>query len=148
MEHAVHLMMEQRMLDDCIDHGKRGTGRGYAQRSVNNRLRYMHRLAYAEKLGVDESKLVGVVRHICDNPRCINPQHLILGSHKDNSQDMIGRCRANPPVGVRAATCKLTEDQVHVIRVAEGKQKDIAAQFGITPSQVSRIRGGKRWQHL
>lgn len=45
------------MADDCIDHGKVGTGKGYAQRSRNNRMRYMHRLAYADANGLDELKL-------------------------------------------------------------------------------------------
>lgn len=136
------------MADDCIDHGKVGTGKGYAQRSRNNRMRYMHRLAYADAHGLDELKLEGVVRHTCDNPRCINPAHLILGSHMDNSADMVNRGRANPPRGIRSANCKLTEAQVIYIREAEGKQKDIAAQFGIGQDQVSRIKGGKRWHHL
>ena len=136
------------MADDCVDHGKRGTGKGYAQKSRNNRMRYMHRLAYTDAHGLDESKLEGVVRHTCDNPRCVNPLHLVLGSHSDNTSDMLFRGRANPPTGVRSATCKLTEAQVLAIRDAEGKQKDIAARFGIGQDQVSRIKGGKRWRHL
>lgn len=132
----------------CIDHGKRGTGKGYAQRSVNNRLRYMHRLAYSEARGLDERTLAGIVRHTCDNPRCINPEHLVLGSYAENTEDMLVRGRANPPRGERSATAKLTETQVEEIRVASGKQREIAAIYGIGQSQVSRIKGGKRWhQH-
>ena len=132
----------------CIDHGKVGTGKGYAQQSRNNRLRYMHRLAYADHVGVDELTMAGVVLHTCDNPRCVNPQHLRLGTHADNTQDMLNKGRANPPVGTRSATCKLSESQVLEIRSMVGKQRDIAAMYNIHQSVVSRIKGGKRWHHV
>lgn len=133
----------------CMDHGKVGTGKGYAQRSVGNRMRYMHRLAYAASTGMDELTMGGVVMHACDNPRCINPEHLVLGTHKDNTKDMLSKGRSNPPAGTRSATAKLTEAQVREIREANwGTQKQIAARYGIGQDAVSRIKGGKRWQHL
>jgi hypothetical protein len=130
---------------ECIDHGKVGTGKGYAQKSRNNRMRYMHRLAYADFYGLAEISMGGVVLHSCDNPRCINPLHLSLGTHKDNTQDMLKKGRANPPRGTRCAQHVLTPEQVQLIREADGVQREIAIRFGISASQVSRIKGGKRW---
>ena len=133
---------------ECIDHGKRGTGGGYAQRSVKNKMRYMHRLAYAEAHGLDEATMGGVVRHKCDNPRCINPAHLEFGTHSDNTQDMMQRGRQVAPRGERHGFAKLTAKQVQEIREADwGTQAEIGKHYGVGQDQVSRIKGGKRWQN-
>lgn len=106
----------------------------------------MHRLAYAAAHGLDEFTMGGVVRHKCDNPRCINPDHLEIGTHLDNSNDMVQRGRQNPPRGTRCANSKLTEQQVAEIRDATwGTQAEIGKHYGVGQSQVSRIKGGVRW---
>jgi DNA invertase Pin-like site-specific DNA recombinase len=92
------------------------------------------------------------VLHRCDTPSCVNPAHLFIGTQKDNIDDMRrkGRDRfdANPPRGARQWTAKLTDETVREIRADKRKQTAIAAAYGITQSQVSRLKNGKRWQHL
>ena len=87
-----------------------------------------------------------VVMHSCDNPRCVNPTHLSVGTQAENIHDSIRKGRYNC-FGVQ----KLNAVQVREIRVLWGRgvlQKDIAARFGIARHTVSGIVHGKSWQHL
>lgn len=84
------------ILADCIDHGHRGTPRGYLRLKIGIRNEYAHRHAYAVANSVSMRSLDGVVvRHTCDNSRCINPNHLVTGTHMDNVLDQVVRKR-NP----------------------------------------------------
>lgn len=90
------------------------------------------------------------VLHRCDVPACVNPDHLFLGSNKDNMNDKAvkGRCRSNPVVGEAHPNSKLTEEQVRYILSSDKKQKDLAKELGIGKMQVSRIKRGERWRHV
>lgn len=97
------------MKPDCIDHGITGKQGGYAQRRHAGKLRLVHRLAFCAANNLDIEEIDGkLVLHSCDNPRCINPDHLRLGSNADNMRDMSIRSRAGGK--------KLTPDQVLEIR--------------------------------
>jgi hypothetical protein len=78
-----------------------------------------------------------VVRHTCDNPNCVNPRHLVAGTKKDNTADMISRGRTNPKR-------KMTDDQVRTIKSASGTTRAIAAQFGVSCAYVSLVKNGHR----
>lgn len=106
----------------------------------------MHRVLYEEKYGTISKGLV--VRHKCDIRDCINLDHMILGTPKDNNQDISDRNRHNPPVGERSGTAKLSEKQVLEIRNSTDSQYTIAKKYDINQSQVSRIKTNKRWSHL
>lgn len=88
------------------------------------------------------------VLHKCDNPSCVNPDHLFLGTNQDNMIDKKNKGRCNPPIGVRSGTAKLTDDVVRSIRAAEGKYKELSKIFGISPAQICRIKSGTRWSHV
>jgi hypothetical protein len=90
------------------------------------------------------------VCHSCDNPGCVNPDHLFLGTPADNTRDMIakGRHRGQLP-GSSHTHSKLTDADVVAIRSAEGvTQKRLAERYGIDQGQISRIRAGRVWTHL
>lgn len=91
-----------------------------------------------------------IVMHKCDNPPCFNPDHLIEGTHKDNSQDMHSKNRwtANPNRGDRCATSKLSKTDVSKIRslIKSGmSQRPIAKMFGVDQTTISKINRGETW---
>lgn len=72
-------------------HWRGGTnGDGYGVLRLGRRVVYAHRVAYALAFGSPGRR---VVRHTCDNPRCVNPAHLLAGTQGDNVADMISRGR-------------------------------------------------------
>jgi hypothetical protein len=90
------------------------------------------------------------VRHTCDNPMCVNPEHLELGTHADNMRDMKDRGRANGggPAGERHGMAKLTEAQVKEVRTSTETRDTIARRLGVSPSTIKGIRTGRLWKHL
>jgi len=92
------------------------------------------------------------VLHKCDNPSCVNPAHLFLGTNKDNSVDMMRKGRNNPPKGEDSYRAILTEKKVIKIRKlwSSGiwKQREIANMFGIDRSHVSEIVRRDIWKHI
>lgn len=90
-----------------------------------------------------------VVCHHCDNPRCVNPSHLFLGSQSDNTRDMVAKRRQAR--GTRHSQVKLTEENIHEIRrrlLAGETQKTIAEHFHVDQSTISNIATGETWQHV
>lgn len=88
----------------------------------------------------------GVVRHTCDTPACVNPDHLVLGDQKQNMQDMKERGRSAKGEGHSQA--KLTAEQVLAIYSDPRKHMDIAEQYGISVPTVSDIKRGHTWTHV
>lgn len=83
------------------------------------------------------------VCHYCDTPLCVNPDHLFLGTGKDNSQDMVKKKRWN------AKHCtKLTDEQVMAIRKDSRSYIEIAKDYGITPNYVNDLRAGRSRYHV
>lgn len=119
----------------------------YGYKSINGKVYLMHRLAYCDAHGCTLADIKGkVVRHTCDNPRCINPEHLLIGSHSDNMKDMWERGRGvNLPPALtneQHPQCKFSDEQVAEVRrlyEAGAKRKGLQTMFGISKSQVQRI---------
>lgn len=99
-----------------------------------------HRYAYERWKGPIPEGMV--VMHSCDNPPCINPAHLSLGTKLDNNRDAASKRHTRS--GDRHWMSKLTEKQVAQIRADKGNQTELAAKLGITQGTVSRIKSGKR----
>lgn len=124
-------------------------GKGYGQLKYpgTRKQLYAHRISYELHYG-DIPKGLSVM-HTCDNPRCVRPEHLRLGTCADNQQDMALKDRSLH--GSRNGTAKLCEDQVVKVHAALKlglTQKQVAAAFGISQIEVSRIHTGKRWRRL
>jgi hypothetical protein len=88
------------------------------------------------------------VCHRCDNPPCLNPDHLFLGSHADNMRDAQSKGRLYRAIGGRHPQAKLTEDQARAILADTRPLRDIASAYGITISAVSDIRCRRTWRHV
>jgi DNA-binding transcriptional regulator YiaG len=90
------------------------------------------------------------VLHKCDNRRCINPDHLFLGTVADNSKDKITKGRQCK--GEQQTNSVLTNEQVVAIRriYADGEtsQPQLATQFGVCKGTIARIVQNKGWKHL
>lgn len=97
-----------------------------------------------------------LILHSCDNRACVNPLHLRPGTHKENTQDAIIRCRFNGSVGAgeRNVNAKLTEDMVRSIRSRHGKDgatyAKLAEEYGltITKKTIRNAKQGKTWSHV
>ena len=92
-----------------------------------------------------------VVRHTCDNPPCVNPAHLLVGSQQENVADMWQRDRAASFAGEAHGQARLTDDDIRNIRerLAEGGTvKEVAAEYGISGRTVRAVRSGERWGHV
>lgn len=124
-------------------------GNGYGRIKFRQVVLAAHRASYAIRHQTNPRELL--VCHHCDNPRCINPDHLFLGTDADNTADKMrkGRHRNGPPLkGENNPRAKLTITQVDAIKALILKgwtNKAIAERYGVTHGAVSLIRRGKSW---
>lgn len=86
------------------------------------------------------------VLHHCDIRCCVNPEHLYVGTKKQNTADCIKRDRFQ--MGVRHAATSLTEDQVRAIRLDARVQHVVAAEYGVCQMTISNIRRRATWKYL
>ena len=90
--------------------------------------------------------------HRCDNPACVNPNHLFMGTHQENMDDMANKGRRAPAlIGQKHPMAKLTDVDVREVKrlLAAGlSQHAIAAHFKVTQSTISWIATGKHWGHV
>lgn len=118
---------------------------------------YASRVAYA--LFVDDVRPGELVLHTCDNGMCVNPEHLYIGTHEQNTADMIrrGRSRLGNPGKPRRRgykrpfmnrVCKLTDDAVRAIRLDERPLHMVAAAWGVSEATVSNVKNRRRKAHI
>ena len=109
-----------------------------------------HRVSYATFIGAIPEG-VNVLHH-CDNPACINPEHLFLGTQKDNMEDMYAKGRENYLVGESCSWSKLAENKVKVIRATckytNLTNKEIGEIFNVKSGTISAVNNRRRWKHV
>lgn len=86
--------------------------------------------------------------HSCDNPRCVNPNHLRWGTSQDNADDREKRGRSVKPKGEQHGHAKLTDSDVLFIRSCGLSLREMKARFGVSIRVLSLARAGKTWRHL
>jgi HNH endonuclease len=133
--------------DECWNWLAGKSDRGYGMFSVGYKGFRASRIAYELTHGDIPQGLI--VRHKCDNPSCCNPEHLELGTNKDNTQDMMKRerCYRGPRIaklkGAQAPRAKLTDEDVSKMRdlydARQFNQHELAEMFGLTQAAVFKI---------
>ena len=136
-------------MENCINHTGATTD-GYGVLKRFRKLVGAHRWSYCidKKIQLDEIKGL-VVMHICDNRLCINPKHLLLGTHADNCADKVKKGRQAR--GEKQGNSKLKNHQVVLIKylfTVGATNVAIAKEYGVSTMCVSRIRSGKTWGFL
>lgn len=124
---------------DRAGYGKEGHRTGRSQR-------FAHRAAWEDANGVIPDGLH--VLHRCDNPGCVNVDHLWLGTHADNMADKAAKGRAPRLRGESSGTAKLTNEQVAAIRLMRERGsllREISAAFGVHVATISRIARKETW---
>jgi len=127
--------------------------KGYGKIWSDQTMEGAHRVSY--RLHVGEIPLGMCVLHRCDNPGCVNPGHLFLGTHQENMDDMRNKNRrSRSPLVLRgeaSPVSKLTREAVVGIkqRLASGHQcSDIARDVGCDRTTISHIKLGKSWRSI
>ena len=136
-------------MTQCVEWTGQRTSKGYGRLATltdeNGKRKwwYAHRMAWTVLVGPIPDG--AQVLHHCDNPPCVNTDHLYLGTVQDNVADRQRRNRQARPKGQDNSNAKLTEADVRAIRVDDRLQREIAADYGVSRSSVTLIKNGKRW---
>lgn len=140
-------------MDTCIKGNYVNPTNGYSYMYYMGKHVRQHRVAYCKAKGLCLGDIKGkLVRHICDVKWCVNPKHLVLGTHQDNMNDMTGRARQAK--GVAIANSVLTEEQVvfireHYVRYSkEWNTVKLATMLGVSHRTVQSVTSGLRWGHV
>lgn len=121
----------------------------YGSIKVGGKLRLAHRVSWHLYRGADLDHPLKVC-HSCDNPICVNPSHLFVGTQLDNVRDMHakGRARKRAPKGEASPAAKLTDQDVRMIRTSTSRVRDLAIQLRVSHSVVSEARRRVTWKHI
>lgn len=125
---------------------------GYGSFWHSGKLMAAHRVAFELAFG-DIPDMVGAdqrgtcILHRCDNPRCVNPEHLVAGTHADNMGDMDSKGRRVSLPGGSNPRAVLEPEEVAEIRKLRGQvsQRTLARRFGVSKSQIGNIQRGDAW---
>lgn len=128
-------------MSDCIEHNGYVGKNGYGQKKYRGRVVAAHRLAYALANGLDVFTMGGSVLHSCDNPVCVNPEHLRLGTHMENMRDMRLRNRGAYKLTLEDAEY-IRQHCVVGTRHAPGNVQELAEKFGVHRATVMNAYTG------
>lgn len=132
---------------DCWEWQSTRNRNGYGKFWLDGRTDLAHRVSYRIAKGAIPQGMQ--IRHTCDNPPCVNPKHLLIGTGKQNARDALDRGRYRQGAGNGRA--RLTSQQVLDIRrrLSEGEmQVALAREYGVCKSTVQWIASGRNWKCL
>jgi hypothetical protein len=114
---------------------------GYGLFSTKDSSYRSHRLSWFLEFGKFDQSLM--VLHNCDNPICVNPYHLFLGTHQDNVDDKVKKRRQSRPSGEINGRAKISDLQVEELRELyksqKYTQKELGRIFNLSKSQISLL---------
>jgi len=146
-----HFFKNYKEVNGCWEYQGARDKHGYGTRRIGSRTAnknyFVHRLVY--EFYNNESPQV--VRHTCDNPSCINPEHLVSGTHIDNMKDMKERGRRLGKGGLKRTEhprTKFTEEDIANIkqRIASGETcQEISKDYNVARTTIGAIKSGQNW---
>ena len=136
----------------CFEWQMARDARGYGKARFDSKTYLTHRIALSLYTGVSITTELDAL-HSCDNPPCLNPNHLRWGNARENARDMVDRGRQNHPDrrGSKHHMSKLDEQKVLEIKElfrSPLSNAAIARLYGVTKDNIWCIRHGKTWTHL
>jgi transposase len=127
---------------ECIIVTSHSCGNGYPQLRRNNKCLKFSRIVSERRHGATELDVL----HLCDEKRCINPDHFIPGTHRENMRQAAERGQLRR--GDRSPRAKLTEEQALEVINSTESCGQIAKRFGLGVSSINLIKRGVNWKHL
>jgi hypothetical protein len=131
-------------MSECIE--VKPVQNGYGTVWVNGKNKRAHRHAWEKANGPIPDGLL--VCHRCNNKACVNPDHLYLGTCAENLADAKRDGLMNWPKGEGHWNTTLTEQDVRAIRSDSRVRREIAADYGIHTTSVTKIKNRSRWGHV
>lgn len=143
-------------INECWEWQGMLNNHGYGVIVTENKRKYAHRESYKEFIGeIPNSKCVC---HTCDNPKCINPKHLWIGTREDNNKDTVKKGRHNYGInlipamkGEKSPNSKLKNEDIFDIRQMlekNIKRKEIEKKYKISRGHLSMIANRQIWNHI
>lgn len=127
-------------MSGCIEAEGTPNNSGYCSVWYNGQRIGAHRAAYIESNG--EIPEGCVVMHSCDNRRCVNPEHLSVGSQSDNLRDMVdkGRAPARDHTGINNPNCRTTKEMLETILTSPLSSIKLAKEIPLSAAQIRATR--------
>ena len=127
--------------DECWEWNGHKDKYGYGQIAIKRKMNKSHRIAWLLNFGDIPEDMC--VCHHCDNPSCVNPAHLFLGTYKENAEDKVNKKRQSKLFGLSNPACKLNDEQILNIRnlykTGNFYQRELANIFKVSRSQIGAI---------
>lgn len=126
-------------MSDCVLWKGAVNSSGYPVTWFNGKIAYAHRVVIGASKGE-------VVMHTCDNPKCVNPKHLKVGTHAENSADMVSKGRQAK--GEQCAASKFSKDTIASVRNLKGvmSSRKVGKLFGMSKTNVLDVWNNKIWK--
>lgn len=119
---------------------------GYPRISVNGKRILLHRFIYEQCFGEIPEGMI--ICHKCDNPKCINPEHLFVGTFKKNYDDMVNKGRRKILYGEKHGNSKLTKNEVLKIRNSNLPYYKLASLYKVGWTTIYHIKKNESWAWL
>jgi hypothetical protein len=139
----VNFLASMQGREGCWEWPKYCNADGYGLTKLDGKTTVATRVAYALTYAPPGRLFV---LHHCDNPPCVRPDHLFLGTQKDNCHDAKSKDRHSR--GERNGIAKLNDDAVRDIRTSTLTQWELARKYGVWQAAIWQVKHRKRWQHV